>query len=304
MKAIKASLGAVLCVLLWQQVPAPKVVAQAEPSQAEIRVGKTQRIPPGELARKRMELAQRLAEQGHAREAAHMAGLAASDPAVEQIASQAPAVRDYTCDTYPIRARGYRIDNGAAAFPSGSCVSVGGGQFFTCAHIADGLRPGYVVEIQVEGEWHKTTQYQANIKADVAKAVIAKDVPGVKVRPVEFGEAVTIYGLTTCEPQSGVYVGDGHVGLERSCKGVDFGDSGGGVYGEDGSLVGLISGFGDDRRSVFVSVIDTVEPVQAEAPQPVPTPAPKSSCPGGVCPKPYVSQPSYPLHRPRGRFFR
>ena len=282
MKAIKACLGALLCVLVWQQLPATPLVAQA----------RAERIPPEELARKRRELAERLHEQGHAKEAAWMA----------ELAGPAPAPKDYGCDTYPIRARGYRVDNGAAAFPSGSCVSVGGGQFFTCAHIAAGLRPGYVVEVQVAGEWHKTTQYQADLKADVAKAVIAKDVSGVKVRPVEFGESVTIYGLTTCEAQRGVYVGDSHVGLETSARGVDFGDSGGGVYGEDGSLVGLISGFGDDRRSVFVSVIGKVEEVQAEAPKAAPEPRPVQSCPGGICPNPNIAQPVQPSYRRRGLF--
>ena len=218
---------------------------------------------------------------------------------VEKIASQAPAAKDYGCDTYPIRARGYTADR-TPAFPSGSCVSVGNGQFFTAAHIFAGLQAGYVCEIQIADEGHKTTALTIDTKADVAQAVIAKNaLPGVKVRPVEFGEAVTIYGLTTCEAQRGVYVGDSHVGLETSARGVDFGDSGGGVYGEDGALVGLISAFGDDRRSVFVSVIGKVETVQAETPKAAPQP--QSSCPGGVCPRPMQVQPQQRRGWFRGR---
>lgn len=223
----------------------------------------------------------------------------------QKIASSAP--HDYGCDTYPVRARGYTTA-GAALFPKGSCVSVGKGRFLTAAHIFTGLQAGYVVEVSVGGEWQKAVTFSADAKSDFAELTIAKtDVEGVAPRKMKFGEKVTVYGLTTCEPMHGVYVGDKHVGLEQETKGIDFGDSGGGVYGEDGALVGLIRGFGDDRRSVYIAPVVKAEKQVAQANAPPPPAEPKvsappqvQSCPNGQCQSPQV----YQFQQPRKGFFR
>lgn len=213
--------------------------------------------------------------------------------AIEELA---PKAHDYGCDTYPVRARGYDR-NGAATFPTGSCVSLGKGKFLTAAHIFLNLQAGYVAEVSVDGEWHKAVTFAADIKNDTAELTIAKtDIEGVPTRKVQFGEKVTIYGLTTCEAMHGIYAGDKHVGLDQGTNGIDYGDSGGGVYGEDGALVGLISGFGDDRRSVFVSLVVQKPKEVAQAAAPLPAAEPKAvaqpvqSCPNGQCQRVQVQQ--------------
>lgn len=215
----------------------------------------------------------------------------------ETFSDLTPKAHDYGCDTYPVRARGY-TPAGAALFPKGSCVSVGKGRFLTAAHIFTGLQAGYVVEVSVGGEWQKVVTFSADAKSDFAELTIAKtDIEGVEPRKVKFGEKVTAYGLTTCEPMHGVYVGDKHVGLDQETNGIDFGDSGGGVYGEDGALVGLISGLGDDRRSVYIAPVVKAEKQVAQANAPPPPAEPKvsappqiQSCPNGQCQRVQVPQ--------------
>jgi len=219
---------------------------------------------------------------------------------------------DYGCDTYPIRARGYDKKTGEARYPMGSCVSVGKGRFATVKHIVESLKPGYVVEVRIAEEWHNA-HFWLNEFVDFAYVDIAKtDLPEVEMREPVYGERVTIYGLTSCKPMQGGFFAD-VVGLDASEPGVASGDSGGGVYGEDGALVAVVSGYGADKRSVVVTAVRLVQPeklvpdtpkakeptpVQA-APKVAPVQAQRSNCPGGICPAPRTYQPQRVF---RGRF--
>ena len=202
-----------------------------------------------------------------------------------------PPPHDYGCDTFPVRYRGY-LTNGQPRFRNGSAVSVGGGKFITAAHGTNGFQSGYVVEVQIGPDWHKATTVRPDPQADVLEAVISKtDVAGVMVRAPEYGERVTVYGLTTCKPMRGGFFAD-VVGLDAAEPGVESGDSGGGVYGEDGALVAIVSGHGKDHRSLVVEPLGRKPVQQAPKAAPQPTPAPvqaapvRSACPGGICPAP------------------
>lgn len=303
---------AVFAAGLLLMEPTPKVVAQAEPVQAEIRIGRTERIPPDELAQARREMAESLRKQGCEKEAAWMAELAEKS-IVEKIASQAPAAKDYGCDTYRIRARGWNKNTGLADFPSGSCVSVGKGRFASAAHIVERLKPGYEVDVQIGEVWHPA-HFWVSAFHDFAFAQTDQyDTPSVEMRQPKYGERVTLYGLTTCEPQGGIYY-FGTIGMDENSKGVDFGDSGGGVFGEDGALVGIVTGFvGTDHRDVIPTAVPKVIPEmkpparKAETPKaaaPIvakPQPLPQPFCPGGVCPRPMQYQPQQRRGWFRGR---
>lgn len=225
------------------------------------------------------------------------------ESAAQAIEAQVPAAYDYGCDTYRIRIRGYLTTTGEARFRNATAVSLGGGKFLATKHDFDGLRPGYVVEVEIGTDWHKSTDLRLEPAKDLATVSIAKaDVSGVTVRKAEFGERVTLYGLTTCKAMRGTFFAD-VVGLEAAEPGVEGGDSGGGVYGDDGALIALVRGHGVDRRSVVV-VTAVPDPVEAPKASALPTPAAQSiqvstqsaqavqGCPGGVCPRPAYTQPS------------
>ena len=218
------------------------------------------------------------------------------ESAAQAIEAQAPAVYDYGCDTYRLRIRGYLTTTGEARFRNATAVSLGGGKFLATKHDFDGLRPGYVVEVEIGTDWHKSTDLRLEPAKDLATVSIAKaDVSGVTVRKAEFGERVTLYGLTTCKAMRGTFFAD-VVGLEAAEPGVEGGDSGGGVYGDDGALIALVRGHGVDRRSVVV-VTAIPDPVEAPKASALPTPATQAAqavqgCPGGVCPRPAYTQPT------------
>lgn len=211
------------------------------------------------------------------------------DDLIEYKCDPAPAVPkpDYGCFVYPIRIRGYLASTGEARFRTGSAVSAGGGKFLATAHDVEGLRPGYVVEFQIGEAWHMATSVKVEREADTLEAAIARtDVAGVNVRKQEYGEPVTVYGLTTCKPMNGRAYAE-VVGLEPDEPGVQSGDSGGGVFAKDGSLVGLVSGYGADHRSVVISRLGEPAPLSVSAKQPTPAVvAPRQYAPvpsGTVC---------------------
>lgn len=206
-------------------------------------------------------------------------------------AKPAPSAPDYGCFVYPVRFRGY--ENGQAKFYTGSAVSIGSGRFLTTAHGVDGLAPGYVVEFQIGENWHKATSVRVERKADILEAGIDRtDVAGVPVRRQEFGEPVTLYGLTGRKAMKGRAYSD-LVGLEPDEPGVHSGDSGGGVFGNDGALVGLVSGYGQfDHRCVEVSRLNEPSPPPSVSAKPSPAivapqqyaPAPTGTvCQNGQC---------------------
>ena len=69
--------------------------------------------------------------------------------------------------------------------------------------------------------------------------------PAMRTRAAVYYEPVTIYGLKTKTKQRGYVSAPRTVSLLPATTGIAVGDSGGAVVADDGSLVGLISGFDD-----------------------------------------------------------
>lgn len=178
---------------------------------------------------------------------------------------------------YAVRARGHRLVNGryVAAEPPPSCtaISVGEGRFLTAGHLVENLHGGIEIDIQVDGRWKNNVPFQKAADRDALTIVTELDVPSVEVRAPEYRESVVAYGLTSCQPLSGLYCGilaagrpESFVSLDPEEQGVDPGDSGGGVFGQDGKLIGLIQGYGAERKNVATVLVADLPQASALAP--------------------------------------
>ena len=202
---------------------------------------------------------------------------------------------------YAVRARGHRLVNGryVAADPPPSCtaISVGEGRFLTAGHLVENLHGGIEIDIQVDGRWKNNVPFRKAADRDALTIVTDLDVPSVEVRAPEYRESVVAYGLTSCEPLSGLYCGilstgrpESFVSLDPEERGVDPGDSGGGVFGQDGKLIGLIQGYGAERKNVATVLVADLPQASALAParSSVPRssftqPSPPADCRNGQC---------------------
>lgn len=191
-------------------------------------------------------------------------GVIAQAPVVEvppiDESAESPAVADWQQYVYPVRARGYDGRSQATA-PECSAVSIGQGRFVTAAHLVHGLRSGYVVEVKVSGEW-RAAQFRNVGNEDLALLTVAGvNVPGAQTRRPEYRESVDIFGLRSGMLQQGTILpATSLVSLETTAAGVRQGDSGGGVFGCDGSLVGIIRGHApEDQRVVYFTGLENVE---------------------------------------------
>lgn len=185
-------------------------------------------------------------------------------PAVVELPAAIPF--DPAPYAYAVRARGHRLVDGryVAAEPPPSCtaISVGDGRFLTAGHLIENLQGGIEIDIQVDGRWKNNVPFQKAADRDALTIVTRLDVPSVEVRAPEYRESVVAYGLTSCEPLSGLYCGilatgrpESFVSLDPEERGVDAGDSGGGVFGQDGKLIGLIQGYGAERKNVATVLV-------------------------------------------------
>lgn len=242
---------------------------------------------------------------------------AAKDDTIEQGLA---AIREFeptlaiTTYAHRVRARGHVLAevNGVRqwiepkTFPSCTAVSLGGGRFVTAGHLLGGLGGKVEVDVEVDGQWVNNAAQARVDGQDILFLQIDKDVPGVAVRSPAFFEDVTLYGLASKDPQTGLFAGDRHLALTPDEPGITFGDSGGGVFGNDGKLIGIIQGFGKDGpRSVYmVGLEDVPAPKVAEAPPPVAKSPPIArSCPNGQCQRPQGPA-APPRTHPRMRLFR
>lgn len=122
----------------------------------------------------------------------------------------------------------------------GTAVSLGDGLLVTAAHV---LQANTQPEVNVNGKW-VPAGFNRVQGQDVAYLTINDtSLPGVPVRQPVAGECVTIYGMTTRLPWQGELTGNvstkgmWQVKLNTELEGTESGDSGAGVFGEDGALL-------------------------------------------------------------------
>lgn len=204
---------------------------------------------------------------------------------------------EWVKSVYPVRmAYGVIGQQGSMTF-DGCGVAVGPDKIHTAAHLTHQMPAGSRAEVLVDGEW-KRANWSPVAGKDFAVAIV----PGANLKPVPvrvpaYGERVTVYGLKTKSFAQGTYVGATDikagfalVPLDACETPIENGDSGGGVFGDDGCLLGTIRGLQPDSK-----LITTMTPIVADAPKAAPAAPTVSaaaparavqSCPGGVCPAP------------------
>lgn len=197
----------------------------------------------------------------------------------------APEVADPTFRkaVYPVRVTG---DGGVET--GGTAVAVRKDALHTAAHISERIsRPRW--EVFCSGSWRPAFSSPVTGKDLTVLTVSGVTLDTVPVRVPVYGERITVYGLKTKSFAQGMYLGDrepalglGLVGLDADAKTVDQGDSGGGIFGDDGALLGTISGYLIHSRPVT-----TMTPIVSDADAKaiaarIPPPA-RVTCSGGTC---------------------
>ena len=219
-------------------------------------------------------------------------------PVVETFPSWTKAV-------YQVRFVANRIipDGRTISETGGTAVAVGPNKLHTAGHNADGIIGGYRPEVMVGGKWIAATFSKVATKDLAVLTVAGVTLDHVPVRVPEYGERVTIYGLKTKSFAQGTYRGDeaikkgggqGLVPLEVDQVHVENGDSGGGVFGDDGCLLGTITGCMDVQMVTKMVPIVSDPPAKAVAAlsggitPPPPQWGWQTICIGGTCSRQWV----------------
>jgi hypothetical protein len=215
---------------------------------------------------------------------------------------------------YEVRIRGYETRTGQAAFYGGTAVAIrGANRFLTAAHIVDGLRPGYQVDIRFPDGWRNNVPFRViasdKFGADLAEILTEKPMGhGLEMQSPDHLQDAQVFGRLSGLHRGVVADTAGSVSLAADSVGIRSGDSGGPVV-QDGRLVGILSGFrssysnvpADSRVVRFTPVAGKFEAAQ-QSPKPQQV---QADCPGGVCPVPQARVMQQPRRQPLlGRLFR
>lgn len=173
----------------------------------------------------------------------------------------------------------------------GSAVAVSPNTLYTAKHIAGTYS---VIWVRVGDQWVKANVTRLPGEQDGATLTLQDgSVPALETRKPEYRESVTVYGLRTRKKMRGIIVRDDMVSLDRDVEGVDSGDSGGGVFGEDGRLVGIARSFDGDHKTGNRRVVYFVPATAFKDDKPRSAALqPPQNCPNGVCKKPQA-QPQF-----------
>lgn len=233
-------------------------------------------LPEG--ARRLLEGYARDIETYPAREAARIAELERQ----EQLAVQPSWVKS----VYRVKASG---SNGI--FATGSGVAVGVGKLHTVDHFRRSV-PGVLRwEIEVDGRWHPAVAVSVSGKDLAVLTVTGVELNPVPVRVPRYGERVTVYGMQTKSFAQGVYIGEqsdsgrtAQVALDDGSVTVISGDSGGGIFSDEGELLGTIGGANlPEQRVTWFTPIVADKPAVAALSGGSPPPAPaNASVPAGT----------------------
>jgi hypothetical protein len=157
-----------------------------------------------------------------------------------------------------------RGDDVVQVSSGGSAVSVGGGRYVTASHIVEGMR-NYKVEVDIDGTW--TRGRIATVDDRDAAVVTCDDEAGdahIRLGEPQYGQRVTVVGLKSGIPQRGTVSDTRTVSLDVDSSGIQQGDSGGGIFADDGALIGIISARNpNEPRVVYFTHAEAVSPLIA-----------------------------------------
>lgn len=214
---------------------------------------------------------------------------------------QVPSVSDYV---YEVRVRGYNA-SGQAVYSGGSGVAIEGDKFATCSHLMEGMRT-FKADVKVSGTWREGV---TRIVSDYDLAVVTVndvDVEPVETRPDKYMEPVEVLGMKSGIVQNGICSDaddgqqSGSVSLHLDESGVVQGDSGGGVFGCDGKLIGILRGHRSNNNNVVLyTPVHRVLSSGVSAPAKMETLPQQPGCVNGQCPVPSQSFQRFKLRRRR-----
>jgi hypothetical protein len=146
----------------------------------------------------------------------------------------------------------------------GSAVSVGGGRFVTASHLVEGMR-NFKIEVDIDGTW--TRGRIATVDDRDAAVVTCGDEAGdahISLGEPRYGQRVTVVGLKSGMAQRGTVSDTRTVSLDVDSSGIQQGDSGGGIFADDGALIGIISARNpNEPRVVYFTHAEAVSPLIA-----------------------------------------
>ncbi len=149
-------------------------------------------------------------------------------------------------DAVPVSSHVYRIrvrSNGSVH--SGSAIPIAPNMVLTARHLFDTTYD--TIEVEVQGDWKTASLTRSSKEHDVALVTCTgAGLPAVPVRNdgPEYGEPVTVYGMTSATQHRGFVcrlTQGALVSLKPDSTGITQGDSGGGVFSAAGQLLGIIS---------------------------------------------------------------
>ena len=139
----------------------------------------------------------------------------------------------------------------SAGSSTGCAVAVSPDTLLTVWHVAN--KGPVTVNVDGQAVPGQATPISGANEGDRDGAIIRTQSGGFANTPVrapKYHEAVTVYGCRTRKAMRGVVSAHNTVSLDLEESGIDLGDSGGAVFATDGSLVGLVSAYEGDARSM------------------------------------------------------
>jgi hypothetical protein len=241
--------------------------------------------PPSEAQEKRSPTLDRLSESVVRLE--RSVGIDRDAATAPEVADQTFRDPSWTKAVYEVRVIG---DGGVTA--GGTAVAVRRDALHTAKHLGEGLsRPRY--EVRIDSAWRPAIPSPVSRKDLAVLTVPGVTLDYVPVRVPVYGERVSVYGLKTKSFSQGMYIGDhnpeigsGRVALDADAVPTEQGDSGGGIFGDDGTLLGTISGRMSHEHLV-ASMVPIVSDASVAADKAVAArtqPSARAPCVGGFCP--------------------
>lgn len=147
---------------------------------------------------------------------------------------------------FAVQVHGLDTKTGHQVIADGTGVSFEPEWIITCNHLLHDLR-NCRAEVQVDGEWKSAYINRIPGANDQSRDwlylyVEGENFPSIEFREPQYMEPVTVYGLKTGSPRYGIVSASDVASLEIGSVGIQQGDSGGGVFGNDGCYLGTLRG--------------------------------------------------------------